>query len=107
VGLFCSPMGLQQAVSTLRLTITHVVDFGIWPECVREHDPRMVTALTLKDLLFPDQLEKPVMYNTQFCCTGMGMRSLSTNELSHAFGFKILVRAGGVTICELGHFLPA
>jgi hypothetical protein len=107
VGLFCSSMELLPVVSTLRRTLHHVVDFGLRPVCVKANDPRLIRALTLKHLLHPSFIQQPITYPTHFCCSGVGYRSLTANELATVFGFPVITRVGGLQLDDFESFLPS
>jgi hypothetical protein len=106
VGLFCSSMNLDPTVSTLQRTLNHIVDFSLRPRCIRDSDDRFTSALTLQQRLYPGNLEQFIVYPTHFCCTGFGYRSLTPNELAHAFGLPMSICVGGLCIAVFMQLLP-
>jgi hypothetical protein len=95
------------ALSSLRHTLQHIVDFGIRPHCLPVSDDGPEGSLMPHQLLHPSNLQQVITYPTQFCCTGMGYRSLISTELAQAFGFPIAARLGGLEISDMYSFVPA
>jgi hypothetical protein len=106
-ALFCSTIEISPSVTTLRRTLNHVIDFGIRPECIQDTDCRKTRALTLKDRVYPNQLDQHVVYHTPFCCTGLGLRNLTPKELAHAYGLPLAARLGELSVDQFEHFVPA
>jgi hypothetical protein len=107
VALFCSSTRFSPAVTNLRRTLGHIVDYGIRPQCSDITNDRHAKALTLTDRLYLEQLSQMIVYPTHFCCKGFGYQSLTSIELAHAYGLPVLSRVGGITISAFEHLMPS
>jgi hypothetical protein len=107
VGLFCSLMELSPVISTLKRMVHDIIDFRTRPKCISADDPWSQGALSLKSSIHPSNMSQPILYPTQFCCTGFGYCLLTENELAHAFRFLILVCVGGISFADFESFLPS
>jgi hypothetical protein len=98
VALFCASEELSPGFSLLWRTLHRIVDYSVRPQCLDIRDGRVTNALTLKDRLFPAQLNQLIVYSTQFCCKG---RLLTVAELAHAYGLPVMIRLGGLDLLDL------
>jgi hypothetical protein len=107
VALFCSTEVLDPVVSMLQRTLHHVLDHEIRPTCVRDTDPRRESALTLRERIHPAALDRFIVYSTQFCCTGWGIRVLTPGELAQVFGLPMFCRLGDLQPGDFTYLIPA